>query len=78
MSTFLSCLSTWFTEDFSWFSNEEYECHLNSCAFYTIEDLQGEHYLMLWNSLLINHNHNGPLISERWLNASTVTLILII
>ena len=39
-STFLNCVSTLFTEDFSEFSYEEYECYLNtsSCDFYTVED----------------------------------------
>ena len=37
-STFLNCVSTLFTEEYSEFSYEEYECYLISCDFFTGED----------------------------------------
>jgi hypothetical protein len=37
-STFLNCVSTLFTEAYSEFSYEEYECYLISCNFFTAED----------------------------------------
>ena len=36
-STFLNCVSTLFTEEFSEFSYEEYACYLNSCVFYAAD-----------------------------------------